>query len=422
MKAMRGARRGVIVATALASALALASCSAGGGTNTPESSGGASKAPYKIGFNDDLSGPISFAGVTMLAGFQTYIDHVNSEGGVNGHPLEVQALDTRADGATSIANYKQLVEEFDALIVGGNSASGAFVATAPLAEEYKVPMFSQGAPDEFIADYHPWLYKSSMTISGQVDLMSQLLKDKIFPGSKSDGLKIGVLALDTAVGPVWFQAFQDAADKEGWEIVDQELVKPGATDCTAQAAKVAAAQPDIVLGSQTGGDDIVCFNQLKTNGYEGIYVSSINSPGENTYKRLASEDWIGLRTSTWWDDTSVEGTGAMLQQAVDFGHIGQFGSFSSDGYVQAAMIVDSLEECGDECTPEAVRDGLEALPVLDTRGVGAPANGYTDGDFGHQFKQARFFIWDDAAQHSVPYTDWMCLSYADCDTAEDDSK
>ena len=94
---MRGTKRGIVAAIALSGALVLSACS---GTPTDSSSGETTKAPYTVGFNDDLSGPISFAGLSVLAGFQTYIDYVNdTQGGVNGHKIELKTTKSLRDAA-----------------------------------------------------------------------------------------------------------------------------------------------------------------------------------------------------------------------------------------------------------------------------------------------------------------------------------
>src|SRR5688572_5830943 len=115
-------------------ALALTACASDPAEEAAADSGdsAATGDPYVIGFNDDLSGPISFAGLTNLAGIETYFDYVNEEkGGVNGHPIELVKLDNRADGATATANYTQLVEDEGALAVLGNSASSAWAPSGP---------------------------------------------------------------------------------------------------------------------------------------------------------------------------------------------------------------------------------------------------------------------------------------------------
>src|SRR4029453_14371420 len=116
-----------------------------------EGEGGA----YGIGFNDDLSGPISFAGLTNLAGVQTYIDYINDNGGVNGRKIDLKKLDTKGDGATALANARQLVQDDKAIAILGNSASSAWSASGPVAEQQKVLQMGYGNADEFFTTYNP---------------------------------------------------------------------------------------------------------------------------------------------------------------------------------------------------------------------------------------------------------------------------
>ena len=402
---MRGSTRGLTAAIAVVALVALTACAADDSGSDSGGKGGGS--PYVVGFNDDLSGPIAVSGTTGLAGFQTYFDYLNkSQGGINGHRIEVKVLDTRADGATSIANYKQLVDE-GAIVVGGNSASAAWAATGPLASQLKVPQIGFGSADAFFTTYDPYMFKTSMPLAQQVSLMGDVVSNYLFKG-KTD-LRIALNALDTASGPPYIDAVKALAKKKGWTIVASQSTKAGATDCSAQAAVIAASKPDVVLGSQSTGEDVVCFNQLTTDGYKGPVVNDWFSPGEATMRTLHSDRWITLRMYNWWDDPTNAGTKTMQQQAVKYGHIGQFGAFSSDGYMSAVLIAAAIKTCGDDCTGEKVATALEKLKNVDSNGIAGPALGYTKGDNGHIVPQARFFVWDAATQHSKPYTDWLCL-------------
>jgi len=394
-----------VALVALASIVTLAGCAAGGtGGETEE------KDPYVIGFNDDLSGPISFAGLTNLAGVETYIDYVNEEkGGVNGHPLKLVSLDTRADGATSIANYKQLVEDEGAIAVLGNSASSAWAATGPLGDEYEVPMVGYGNADDFFINYTPYLFKNGIVGSQAAELLAQTVEDYLFEG-ESDDLKVAILASDTASGPIHIAAVEEIAADRGWEVVQTQLVAIGATDCTAQAAQIAASGADVVLSNVTSvGEDIICFQQLEARGFEGPVVNTVSSAAENTYATLASPNWVGLRNFTWWEDDSVEGIKLMQERAEAYGHTSQLGAYSTDGYIAAMMLEAALLTCGDECTGPAVQAGLEGLTDLDTQGIGGPALGFTKGDLGHTIPQARAYVWDDAKGRSVPLSDWLTV-------------
>ncbi|MDF2443615.1 MAG: branched-chain amino acid transport system substrate-binding protein [Subtercola sp.] len=398
-----GLKRAVSIAAVLGVSVALAGC-AGGGSGSGSASGS-----YVLGFNDDLSGPISFAGLTELAGVETYIDNVNANGGVNGRQIVLKTLDTRADGATSISNYKQLVNDDGAIAVLGNSGSSALAATGPQAAQAKVLMIGTGNADDFFSTYNPYLFKNGMTQVQHVQLQGKLLSDYLFKTDPKN-IKVAIMATDTAGGPPYTEAVQALADANGWTIVESQVVGVGATDCTAQASKIAASGADVILGNITSvGEDIVCFNQLKAQGFDKPFVETVSSAAEKTYATLADPNWITLRTYNWWDDTTNPGIAAMLDQAKKFKHDGQLGAYSSDGYVSAALIVKALGVCKDDCTGETVAAALGALTDVDTNGIAGPKLGYTDGDLGHTVPQARFYQWDAAKNHSEPYTDWLTV-------------
>lgn len=414
---IRRTRGGLFAAAVLTGALVLTACASDPADEEGSDTGGpaATGDPYVIGFNDDLSGPISFAGLTNLAGIETYFDYVNEEkGGVNGHPIELKSLDNRADGATATANYTQLVEDEGALAVLGNSASSAWAASGRLAAQLKVPQMGYGNADEYFTTYNPYLFKNGMVVTQQDELLAQVVEDYLFEG-ESDGLSVAILASDTASGPLHIDAVEQAAGEREWEIVETQLVAIGATDCTAQAAQIAQASPDVVLSNVTSvGEDIICFQQLQARGYEGPVVNTNSSSTENTYKTLASPNWISLRMYSWWEDEAEEGMVTMRERAETYGHAGQLGAYSSDGYVAAMAIEAALLECGDDCTGEKVQVALEALEGLDTEGIAGPAFGWVDGDLGHTIPQARAFVWDEEEGKSVPLTDWLCVPDREC--------
>jgi branched-chain amino acid transport system substrate-binding protein len=399
-------RSTIAAGIALAAAITLAACS-GGASPSASGSGSGSKTPYVLGFNDALTGTIAFAGTTNLAGFQTYIDYVNDNGGVNGHPIELKQLDNRSDAATSIANYKQLVSE-GAIGVFGNSASSAMIATAPLSESLKVPQMGYANADDFYTTYHPWVFKNGITLKQQVQLQGELITNTLYKGKSTKGLKVAIAQTSTASGPPFTEAVQALAKKNGWDVSTTQQVAVGATDCTTQAGLIVSSGAQIVLGNVTSvGEDVVCMRALLARGFTGKFVDQNSSVSEKTYQTLATDQWISLRLVNWWSDTTNPGTKAMQAQAKKAGTLSQLGDYSSDGYVAAVLAVKALESCGDKCTGTTLRDGLEKLKNVDTNGIAGPKTGFTTGDYGHTFPQARFFQWDAAKNQSQPIGDWL---------------
>jgi branched-chain amino acid transport system substrate-binding protein len=401
----RGAKGVVVIAAiAIASMVGLAGCS---GT-TASSTSTASATPYKIGFNDDLSGPIAFAGVSNLAGFQTYIDQVNSTGGVNGHKIDLTSLDSKADAATSITNYKQLASQDGDIGVFGNSASSAWIATAPLAETYKVPMLGFGNADQYFTTFDKWMFKNSITNSQQVALQGELVSDTLFKG-KNKGLKVGALETSTASGPQWLTAVQAVAKSKGWDLSSVQTVDIAATDCSAQAALLVQSGAQVIISDEIEAD-VVCASALIQRGFKGKIIETNSGIEEKTFQTLASPQWIAMRTVNWWSDKTTPGTSALISEAKKFGTYSKLGDYSSDGYVAAQIAVAALKRCGapSACTGTKYDDALAATKNLDTNGVAGPNLGFTTGPNGHTIPNVRFFVWSASKKQSVPLTAWLC--------------
>ena len=65
----------------------------------------AAKAPYKIGVNLALTGPISGLMTYIKNGLVLEQDRVNAQGGIDGHPLELIFEDNGLDITKTIQNY-----------------------------------------------------------------------------------------------------------------------------------------------------------------------------------------------------------------------------------------------------------------------------------------------------------------------------
>ena len=93
----------------LGAVMAMISASCGGSTPAATGSSAApvEKKPYTVTVATDRSGAFSASGVPNATGFQAFMADLNTKGGVNGHKINVQALDDRGDVATALANYQQ---------------------------------------------------------------------------------------------------------------------------------------------------------------------------------------------------------------------------------------------------------------------------------------------------------------------------
>src|SRR5574341_2215184 len=140
--------------------VALAAC--GGGTPagdnaepeaTGEGGGEASGEPIKIGANFDLSGETSDVGTPYADGMRSYVDWVNSQGGIEGRPIELIWEDYAYDTPTAEQLYSQRVTQDQVVAFQGWGTGDTEALRTRIAED-EIPFMSAsysatlGRPEE----------------------------------------------------------------------------------------------------------------------------------------------------------------------------------------------------------------------------------------------------------------------------------
>jgi branched-chain amino acid transport system substrate-binding protein len=415
-KAWLRPRRALTLVLTVTLGLSVAACGSdsggGGGGNSAKAASGGS---YKIGFNDDLSGPIAFAGTAMQAGFMTYIDYVNKEqGGVNGKQIEVKAVDNRADGAVALSNYRDLVRSFKALATVGYSSSVAWSAAGAAADQTGVSQISISGVDKWTVEPHPYLFKVGQTQDAAMQVQAQYMKE--LAGQPGGTPTVGIFTITSASGPIFEAAAKKAAAANGWKVVNKQAVDPGASSCSAQAASMAAAKPTMIVSNlESAGEDVVCFKAMKSRGFSRPFINSFYSASEKTFETLASPQWNAERVFVWPTDATVPAAKDMFDRATKYGHANKIGDFFSDGYLAAMLVANALQKCGAGCTAKSFRDALEGISSLDTGGLAGPHFGFASGPNGHMAApDGKIYKWDASKKQSVETSDWICGLPARC--------
>lgn len=414
-RANRRGPAGLALALIAVLGIALAACGGGSESSAGSGSSGGGGASFKIGFNDDLSGPIAFAGTANQAGFMSYIDYVNKEqGGVDGKQIEVKALDNRADGAVALSNYRDLARSYKALATAGYSSSVAWSAAGAAADQTKVTQLAISGVDKWTVEPHPYLFKVGQTqevgLEIQFAYLDKLAKE--MGGTPS----VGIFTITTASGPVFEAAARKQLAKRGWKVTDTQAVDPGASNCSAQASAMAASKPTMIVSNlESAGEDVVCYKALESRGFKGPIVNSFYSSSEKTFGQLASQTWNAERVFVWPTDKTVPAAQDMFERAKKYGHDDKIGDFFSDGYLTAMLTVKALQACGADCDPEGFRAALEKISTLDTGGLAGPHFGFATGANGHMAApDGKIYLWNAGKKQSVPTSDWICGLQSRC--------
>jgi ABC-type branched-subunit amino acid transport system substrate-binding protein len=132
---MRNARV-VAVAGLTTASLLLAACSGNSG-------GGSSASPGSlvVGAFNPFSGPDASFGPEMMAGCIPAANTINKQGGVLSHNLKCQEEDTRGDPADAVPAANKMMATTNNLVGVLGPSSDEALATVPLLDQGKIPMF-----------------------------------------------------------------------------------------------------------------------------------------------------------------------------------------------------------------------------------------------------------------------------------------
>jgi branched-chain amino acid transport system substrate-binding protein len=121
------------------------------------STGGAtSSGPLVVGAFNPFSGPDASFGLEMMAGGIPAVNAINAAGGVLGHKMTCKEFDTRGDPADAVPAVNKMMATTTNLVGVLGPSSDEALATAPLLNQGKIPMFVDTGQAAF--DHSPYRY------------------------------------------------------------------------------------------------------------------------------------------------------------------------------------------------------------------------------------------------------------------------
>lgn len=245
--------------------------------------------PIPLGAILSITGPIAGVGQPERDGALLAEKAINAAGGINGRPLRLTIEDDASNPDTAIAKANSLIRETKVKAIIGSTGLAATVAIGGLTDGVKMPQVALSGIGPAIES------KRSCVLHL---LAPQELNARAALTYLRDNLKISRFAVlhDSGYGQAVFNSIKAVVGDYGLTIVGAEKFEIGATDVTAQAAKVKAASPQavvIVASSATPfrnvhdvriGVPVVA--SIASASYE--YILNISAPWAKARKALSS--------------------------------------------------------------------------------------------------------------------------------------
>ncbi|KFI30024.1 ABC transporter substrate-binding protein [Haematobacter massiliensis] len=220
------------------------------------------KAPIKLGAILSTTGGLASLGLAERDGVLLGIKTVNARGGVAGHPLKLILEDDGSNPDAAMSKINMLAHSEGVVAVIGPSGIAQTVAIGAITQREELPVLAfTGLGPAVEAKRNCVLH-----LTPAQELNARALLSYV---RDHGGKKIGVLH-DSGYGQVVWGAMQKLGPEFGVDFVAVEKFELSATDATPQAAKVKAAEPDmvIVLSSNATG-----FRNLRQVGLSQPIVS-----------------------------------------------------------------------------------------------------------------------------------------------------
>jgi ABC-type branched-subunit amino acid transport system substrate-binding protein len=362
----------------------LAACGSSGGSS------GGSGGTYSIGFDSDLSGPYALNGVGQRDGFKAYFDYVNSQGGINGHKVNVTYLDDAADVTRGTANTTQLMTAKKVSAIGGYLLSNVCGAAAVLANKNKVPINCSAVGDELLHPVQPYVYTARMSQSNEAAPQAEMASKLV----KSSSPKVAIIIFASAASVALQSGLQAVAKSKNWDVVANESVPLGATDISSQLAKIVAAKPDVVMGS--------LYDPLAVSFMKGLKAKGLSTPFVDYDGATYKSGILALKDPNFYvlSSTSMDGSGSgsgltQYNDALKKAGVSATTPFVNTGYLQALSIGEGLKKCGYPCSGEQLQAAFDKQNI-DTGGFTSGPLGYTP-DRHEGLQAASFYVWDPSA-------------------------
>lgn len=213
------------------------------------------QAEVTIGITLPLTGPASGIGIPMQNAFKVWPDTVGGE------KVRMIVLDDATDPGKGAANARRFVADDKVDLLIGSVATPVAASVAEVALDTKVPQLAM-APAALPAGRDTWTFR--------VPHSNALMATAVVNHMVKSGVKTaGFLGYADAYGESWLNEAKARMDKAGIKLVGTERFGRGDTAVTAQALKLASANPDAILIVASGSGAAMPHLAMVERGYKG---------------------------------------------------------------------------------------------------------------------------------------------------------
>ena len=309
--------------------------------------------PIIFGMTFDAAKQASYYALLMRDATILRIEEINAAGGVLGRQIKLLMEDDENNPAIAAQKVEKLASAGALFIFEvGSSATG--LAAQRAAEELKVPNGSPTNVAEALTKPHKnWYFRLGLRDSIATEGLIRHLKTKFDKPQLAvirDGTETGLSVSDNQV---------KFLTEAGFEVVAKEQISPGSVDVTAQALRIKAANPGVVLVTGASVGDL--NNYIKSHTLLGNKAPMIgnNLFAVTTFPQLAGKAADGFMFVDAVDMARPDVKAVESKLMARYADRAKGSSQMIAAYDFVDLVVDGLKRAG-TADRAKLRDALEA--------------------------------------------------------------
>ncbi|WP_237105854.1 amino acid ABC transporter substrate-binding protein [Nonomuraea sp. MG754425] len=319
---------------------------------------GQQQGPVKIGVSLPLTGDFSEPGKGIQEGYQVWADQVNAKGGLLGRKVELIFRDDASDPNRVSSDYESLITQDKVNLVFGPFSSRLVIPAAKVAESYDMLFVEPAgaAAEVFEQGFERLFYAAPAIASDHYDYLADYLTG--LPADQRPKTA-AYASLDDPFAQGTAYGLRDRLAAAGVKTVVDEVYPPETTDFAPIAAKIAAAEPDLVVGGTQFEDSVGLVRALQELKVQPKLAAFSTGPTLAEFPGAVKGAAEHILSPVGWSATATfTGNQAMVGRYRElFG--GAANEDAANGYtvgqiveaaVNAVKCVDAAKECQDKLT------------------------------------------------------------------------
>jgi ABC-type branched-subunit amino acid transport system substrate-binding protein len=337
----------------------LAACGGAASTSGGDSGGdgGASDEPIKVALIPPSSGALAQYGTDAVKGWKIAVEQVNADGGLlGGREVELVEKSTDADPATTLREARAAVQQDGAKFIGAVMTSTEHGALNAQLEGLGALSFNAlGKDDGLIGEQcSPNAFHIVQTNGMDVNGLAESLGD-------IEGDKWAVQAVDYSTGHAAAEAFTEAAEAAGDEVVLEEYAPLNTTDFGSSITKLQDSDADALFVAEYGADGVAFVKQAQQFNLDEKFKSvvSFNVVSEPLFP-VIGDATVGWYSNVGYDASEDNELNTEFVSAYEEEHGTKPYYVPADNYLAAQTLFAGIEEAGSD-DPAEVAEALNDL-------------------------------------------------------------